>query len=381
MIDTITIYSSAFQVRSQNRLKIIRKKDEKRNLFFYLSDGRPVIGSIVEQYSPELGIRVRFSPCVPYQSTIFTTFEPLKVLQLDSSDSLDLESFQQAFIRVHGYLRSIGVEVQFNSFKLCRLDLYRDILCETPPEIITGLFKKYYKKPRKLSFHFYENHNFEVRGRNSGFEMYDRVKKCHDRKQKVPEVPRNMFLLRFELRLKNHQKVNSELNRYGIKDFVEFLYDEKVLFKMQLIFNEYMEKTFFNCLPKVSALHEKSILSAAYYAQKRGCSLSEFFKLIGMRMAFKETSFMDICKIFYGKNVGEKTQTSDLLRKYLKKEKEYGLITKVELDTFIELLDKIIGRDTYHFRPFRNSDGVWNTQKMISIEGLFFPKQDRVSNG
>lgn len=372
-------------MNSQNKLVVVPPGNEQQYHFFNLSDGRPVYASVVKHYSAQLGIRVRFSSDAIYGCNLFVSFEVDKVLQCDPTSDLTLERLQEAFIKVKEFLIEIGVETDIATLRFCRLDLFRDIYCEISPEEIRKLFLKYFKHPRKSQLvEFDMNQNFEFRNNNMGFIMYDRVQKASDRNNINLAIQPNKHLLRFELRFKNHEKILSVLKSQGIKNDLDVLFDENIFIKLRNIFDQFIEKSFFSNIPRVSALNGKSMISAANFAQNQGCLLTEFFKFYAMRLAVQDDSFDAICKIFYGKNVSGKGQYKALKRSYLKKEQQYGLIEKSELETLIGLLDKLVGGDGFMYMVRqsgeKHSEDVWEAKRIDNLAYLFFPESKKVAN-
>jgi len=174
------------------------------------------------------------------------------------------------------------------------------------------------------------------------------------------------------------------LRTQGVKNDLDVLFDENIFLKLRNIFDQFIEKSFFSNIPRVSALNGKSMISAANFAQKKGCLLAEFFKFYAMRLAVQENSFDAICKIFYSKNISGKGQYKDLKRKYLKKEQLYGLIEKSELETLIGILDKLVGGDGFMFmvQPSGGKyvEDVWEAKRIDNLAYLFFPESKKVAN-
>lgn len=377
MIDTIHIFFDYFRVNPKNKLNIREYNSVNELFFFCLTDGHPIIANSVTYYSQELGVRVIFTPEGLFGSKLFVQFEVSKVLFGHNLTQINNEQLQEAILLVYGLLKDIGIEVELRSLKISRLDLFRDILIDYSMESVKQLFLKYFTKLKKSKLQDFDNFNIEFRNKHFDFLIYDKAEEMLARKKIKLNIPPNKNLIRFEIRFRNHENVLDSFEKFKIKNELDIFLNEIDFGKLELIFSDFFEQRFFKNAPNVSALN-KSIISTAYYAYKKGCQMSEFFKLVGMRNAYHEKHFHAILKIFMNGTKTQKIQRKTVERKYLEQEQRYGFIKRSELEFIVTLWNKLFENKNTVLRVYSHHTqfkSVWEAEKISNLGRIFNDKK------
>lgn len=132
MIDTVTIFSTSFRVKKENKLDICMvnydpsRFDKPRYFFSFLEDGSYCFAYNVSALCN--GFRIRIYNIGGFNSSSLNiSFEIPSLFEGHNLNPIGTEQVRQIEGKLKDVLDSVGIEVDLKSFKIKRIDLFKNI--------------------------------------------------------------------------------------------------------------------------------------------------------------------------------------------------------------------------------------------------------------